>query len=137
MPIAPTRSTSRAALAPFFAAAALALIVTCAGTPCVPLASTEAAVSELRPLEKLIRETWDFTKPTVSEQRFRTLAAHEPAARVAARALYDTQVARALGLQQQFDAAQAVLHTIAEVTDWSQIWLKTQKIEGKKAKDGK
>src|SRR5206468_3280997 len=42
----------------------------------------------------------------------RALAAQAPAAQAAERALYQTQVARALGLQQRFDEAQAVLDTV-------------------------
>src|SRR5690242_12189966 len=116
MSIAPTRSTARRPLTTWLGAAALALIVPCAGLPSSALASPEAPVSELRPLEKQIRETWDFTQPSVSEERFRQLAAREPAARVAARTLYQTQVARALGLQQQFDAAQAVLDSAEQAS---------------------
>src|SRR5690349_24289673 len=97
MRLAPTRSTAALVVA-------LCLAACAAGA-----AITEAAVSELRPLEKKIRETWDFQKPSVSEQRFRDLAAATPAARVGERVLYETQVARALGLKQDFDAAHAVL----------------------------
>lgn len=51
-------------------------------------------------------DLWDFDDPAGSEQRFRTAAddAHGPA-----RDVLLTQVARALGLQERYDAAHAVL----------------------------
>ena len=57
-----------------------------------------------------LRDLWDFSDPVGSEQRFRSLAAEseEPAA---TRAM--TQVARALGLQERYDDAHAVLDALA------------------------
>lgn len=72
---------------------------------------TEAAVSELRSLEPRIKSTWEFTKPAESELRFRDLAAHE-AGGSQAHAILLTQVARALGLQQRFNEANAVLDSV-------------------------
>lgn len=53
-----------------------------------------------------LRDLWDFSDPAGSEQRFRSLASAspEPAATHAM-----TQVARALGLQERYDDARAVL----------------------------
>jgi len=90
------------------------LVVALAGALLAAAPRTEAAMSDLRNLEPKIRQTWDFNQPTASEARFRALAAHAGASHAAERALYETQVARALGLQQQFDAAQAVLDTVEQ-----------------------
>ncbi len=99
-------------LAPTRSAAVLAALVF--GAARIAAASpTEAAVSELKSVEPKIRQAWKFDQPAVSEATFRGLAAQTPAARAAERALYETQVARALGLQQKFDDAQAVLDTVA------------------------
>ena len=53
-----------------------------------------------------LRDLWDFSDPSGSERRFRALASAspEPAATHAM-----TQVARALGLQERYDDAHAVL----------------------------
>lgn len=57
-----------------------------------------------------LRALWDFDDPAGSEQRFRELAAtaDEPLATYAL-----TQVARALGLQETYDAGHAVLDDLA------------------------
>jgi tetratricopeptide (TPR) repeat protein len=102
MRLAPTRSTARAI-------DAIALAVALA----VALPS-EASVSDLKSLEPKIRATWEFTNPALSEQRFRGLVAQEPGASPA-HAVLVTQVARALGLQQRFDEANAELDSV-EVT---------------------
>ena len=64
------------------------------------------APMDLKALESTIRTTWDFHLPTVSEQRFQamadTLKADAPAA-----LLVRTQIARAQGLQNRFDDANA------------------------------
>jgi hypothetical protein len=51
---------------------------------------------------------WDFGKPAVSEQRFRTELAKWPAESAEAQEIR-TQIARTLGLQRKFDEAHAVL----------------------------
>lgn len=53
-----------------------------------------------------IRALWDFEDPAGSEQRFRSAAADADGAD---RAVLMTQVARALGLQERYDAGHAVL----------------------------
>jgi hypothetical protein len=55
-------------------------------------------------------ELWDFSDPRASELRLRAAAEHEKDA--ATRAELETQVARALGLQERFDEADAVLDGI-------------------------
>lgn len=57
-----------------------------------------------------LRDLWDFSDPEGSEHRFRALAgaSQEPAATHAR-----TQVARALGLQERYDDAHAVLDGLA------------------------
>ncbi len=57
-------------------------------------------------MENDLRSLWDFDDPAGSEQRFRALAVSsaEPLATYAR-----TQVARALGLQERYDAAHALL----------------------------
>ena len=66
---------------------------------------------DLKALESTIRTTWDFHSPTVSEQRFQamadTLKADVPAA-----LLVRTQIARAQGLQNRFDDANATLDLV-------------------------
>ena len=54
---------------------------------------------------------WDFGKPAASEQRFLAELAKWPADSPEAQEVR-TQVARALGLQRRFDAAQALLDTV-------------------------
>ncbi|MGU3644991.1 hypothetical protein ACLBXX_08475 [Microbacterium sp. C23T] len=56
-------------------------------------------------------ELWDFSDAAGSEARLRGAAAVETDA--AARAEIETQVARALGLQERFDEADAVLDAVA------------------------
>lgn len=65
-------------------------------------ASTTTGSSSLRGL-------WDFEDPAGSERRFRTLAEAGPRETAT---LAWTQVARALGLQERYDAAHAVLDTL-------------------------
>jgi tetratricopeptide (TPR) repeat protein len=61
--------------------------------------------------QAVIDELWDFDQPTLSEERFRQASgsATHPTAGLALR----TQLARALGLQQRFDEAAALLDDIA------------------------
>lgn len=54
---------------------------------------------------------WDFGKPAVSEQRFRTELARWPADSAEAQEVR-TQLARALGLQRRFDDAHALLDAV-------------------------
>jgi predicted negative regulator of RcsB-dependent stress response len=63
-----------------------------------------------------LRELWDFDDPEGSERRFRRLAgdADEPLATYAL-----TQVARALGLQERYDDAHALLDGLAPADDES------------------
>lgn len=55
-------------------------------------------------------ELWDFSDPAASEGRLRDAAAEESDA--VARAELQTQVARALGLQERYDEAEAVLDLV-------------------------
>lgn len=59
---------------------------------------------------RAVDEAWDFSNPAASEAAFRAMT-EEPdvAAHPAARAIVLSQVARAQGLQQRFDAARATL----------------------------
>lgn len=59
-------------------------------------------------------ELWDFSEPTASERRLRQAAEAEPDA--ATRAELETQIARALGLQQRFVEADAVLSTVPVIS---------------------
>lgn len=61
--------------------------------------------------QTLLDELWDFSDAAGSEARLRAAAADETDA--AARAELETQVARALGLQERFDEADAVLDAVA------------------------
>ena len=67
-----------------------------------------------------LRDLWDFSDPVASEQRFRTVSAEseEPAA---TRAM--TQVARALGLQERYDDAHAVLDALVAAEPESRVRL--------------
>jgi tetratricopeptide (TPR) repeat protein len=58
---------------------------------------------------------WDFDDPAGPERRFRSLAATEPDLRLVAL----TQVARALGLQERYDDAHALLDEVAGADDGS------------------
>jgi tetratricopeptide (TPR) repeat protein len=66
---------------------------------------------------------WDFDDPAGSEQRFRERAASVGSVAPAERAL--TQVARALGLQERYDEAHAVLDGLSLADDESRVrtWL--------------
>lgn len=57
-----------------------------------------------------LRDLWDFDDPAASEQRFRAAA---DVAEGAERLVLLTQVARALGLQERYDEAHAVLDDLA------------------------
>lgn len=61
--------------------------------------------------QQRLDELWDFSDPAASEARLRAAAAHETDA--ATRAELQTQVARALGLQERFAEADAVLDAVA------------------------
>ncbi|MFE7846609.1 hypothetical protein ACFUTX_15595 [Microbacterium sp. NPDC057407] len=61
--------------------------------------------------QALLDELWDFSDPVASESRLRRAADAEPDA--STRAELETQVARALGLQERFVEADAVLSTVA------------------------
>ncbi|MEQ6903628.1 hypothetical protein [Nocardioides sp. YIM 152588] len=57
------------------------------------------------------KDLWDFDDPTGSEQRFREAAAAATAPDAAA--VWETQVARALGLQERYDEGHRALDAIA------------------------
>lgn len=65
--------------------------------------------------QALLDELWDFADPAASEARLR--AAAEAEADAATRGELETQVARALGLQERFAEADAVLSTIPVTSD--------------------
>jgi hypothetical protein len=60
--------------------------------------------------QTLLDELWDFSDPAASESRLRTAAEQQTDA--AARAELETQVARALGLQERYEDADAVLDRV-------------------------
>lgn len=64
--------------------------------------------------QTLLDELWDFSDPVGSETRLRVAADDAPDA--AARAELETQVARALGLQERYDEADAVLDEVSPVS---------------------
>jgi tetratricopeptide (TPR) repeat protein len=68
-----------------------------------------------RELEGQVRSLWDFGDPVISYRRFvdATAATSDPAARL----VFVTQQARALGLQRRFDEADALLMPIAPADD--------------------
>jgi tetratricopeptide (TPR) repeat protein len=82
------------------------LLIALASALTMPAAN---AVSEDAPLDAgWLDQAWDFDRPAESEARFRReLATMPPGA--AARLELSTQIARAQGLQRQFDAAHATL----------------------------
>ena len=61
--------------------------------------------------QSFLDELWDFSDAAASEQRLRAAAAQETDA--ASRAELETQIARALGLQERYDEADGVLDRIA------------------------
>src|SRR3954447_2375440 len=60
--------------------------------------------------QSLLDELWDFSDPGASEERLRAAAERQTDA--GSRAELQTQVARALGLQERFDEADEVLDLI-------------------------
>jgi tetratricopeptide (TPR) repeat protein len=75
----------------------------------------DRAMTAQRELEGQVRSLWDFGDPVTSHQRFVDAAAatSDPAARH----VLVTQQARALGLQQRFDEADALLTAITPTDD--------------------
>ena len=65
---------------------------------------------DARDTQARIDELWDFNDPGASESRFREAAARASAERE--RAIMETQVARALGLQQRYDEAFELLDAL-------------------------
>lgn len=61
-------------------------------------------------MQERLDELWDFSDPAASERRLR--AAADAAADAAERDELRTQVARAMGLQERFDEADAVLDAV-------------------------
>jgi tetratricopeptide (TPR) repeat protein len=70
--------------------------------------TTSAAAQATSAFATTLDAHWDFDKPAVSEQRFRDELAKWPANSIEAQEVR-TQVARSLGLQRKFDAANALL----------------------------
>ena len=66
--------------------------------------------SHARTSQARIDELWDFNDPATSESRFREAAGNASTERE--QAIMETQVARALGLQQRFDEAFALLDAL-------------------------
>ncbi len=66
--------------------------------------------------QELLDELWDFGDPAGSERRFAAEAA-SPARTGAERAELLTQQARALGLQERFDAGRALLESLGQSAD--------------------
>jgi hypothetical protein len=60
--------------------------------------------------QSLLDDLWDFSDPAGSEVRLR--AAAQESTDAASRAEFQTQVARALGLQERYDEADAILDAI-------------------------
>jgi tetratricopeptide (TPR) repeat protein len=65
-------------------------------------------------LQATIDELWNFNDPAASERRFAAASDAEEDALL--RAAFDTQRARALGLQHRFDEARALLDTVPVAT---------------------
>lgn len=63
----------------------------------------------------LYDELWDYNQPDVTEQRFRDLLAQMPEGADEAHLQLLTQIARAQGLQRQFDAAHATLDQVSQM----------------------
>jgi tetratricopeptide (TPR) repeat protein len=66
--------------------------------------------------QELLDRLWDFSDPAASELRFAAEAASEPHTD-AERAELRTQQARALGLQERFDAGRDLLDSLGQSTD--------------------
>jgi hypothetical protein len=66
--------------------------------------------------QELLDELWDFGDPAGSERRLASEAASQ-AHTDAERAELLTQQARALGLQERFDAARALLESLGQAAD--------------------
>lgn len=64
--------------------------------------------------QTLLDELWDFSEPAASEVRLRQAAEAESDA--SSRAELETQIARALGLQERFVEADAVLSTVPVIS---------------------
>ena len=62
-------------------------------------------------VQSVLDELWDFSDPAGSEARLR--AAAEESTDAAYRAELETQVARALGLQERYDEADAILDAVS------------------------
>jgi tetratricopeptide (TPR) repeat protein len=69
------------------------------------------AIERARAHQAVIDDLWDYSDPALSEGRFR--AAADAATDSIDRDILQTQVARALGLQDKFDDAKAVLDAIS------------------------
>jgi tetratricopeptide (TPR) repeat protein len=71
---------------------------------------TTSDTRQVQGLQARIDELWDFDDPAASASRFREAAANASTERE--RAILETQAARALGLQQRFDEAFALLDAL-------------------------
>ncbi|MEP7028086.1 MAG: tetratricopeptide repeat protein [Candidatus Eisenbacteria bacterium] len=91
----------------------LALILAAGAAPAKTPLPGKATMTDFSALERTIRDTWDFHDPATSEQRFVAMLDSVTGDR-AAHAIVHTQVARAQGLQRQFDEAQATLDTVEQ-----------------------
>jgi tetratricopeptide (TPR) repeat protein len=89
----------------------VALLLLALAAPAIG-ANRKAPMTDLSALERTILDTWDFHDPKGSEARFQALSgslAGDPAAALLVR----TQVARAQGLQNRMDDANATLDLVA------------------------
>ena len=87
------------------------LLIALASALAMPIAR---AVSQDAPLDAAwLDRTWDFDQPAESEARFRHEFSTLPPG-TAARLELSTQIARAQGLQRQFDAAQSTLDSVEQ-----------------------
>jgi len=89
----------------------VAFLIALASVMALPVAS---ALSGDAPLDTgWLDQAWDFDRPAESEARFRIALATLPPAAAARRELL-TQIARAQGLQRQFEAAHATLDGVEQ-----------------------
>ncbi len=88
-----------------------------------------------------INQAWNYDKPAESEQRFRALLADARAKQPAFRLEVETQLARALGLQQQFEAAHKLLDGVEQALaghpDWQRLRVRYLLERGRAFNSGK
>ena len=83
---------------------------------CTLVMTTSAAAQSSDSFASKLDALWDFDKPAVSEERFRTALKKYPAASAEAQEVR-TQIARTLGLQRKFVEAHAALDEIERELD--------------------